>query len=218
MTMRLKAECCLSVIDGRHVPPPAVTPLVPNATPGQTRAYETSLAEYTKKLDDFESAEGSAASAINSTLSPEVESLLKDTTNPRDMWNILREKLNTATSRTLQRSVTHAFNSAKHDGKETVQAYFRRLRDFQRQLAGSEEEISDTQIISKVLNTLPEVYRPKIAAIEDCGDLTIDLLEKALVGWQSSMNISGGSSSSSALTTRVGGRKPFGKGRGKLFQ
>jgi hypothetical protein len=218
MTMRLKAERCLSVIDGRHVPPPAVTPLVPNATPGQTRAYETNLAEYTKKLDDFESAEGSAASAINSTLSPEVESLLKDTTNPRDMWNILREKLNTATSRTLQCSVTHAFNSAKHDGKETVQVYFRRLRDFQRQLAGSEEEISDTQIISKVLNTLPEVYRPKIAAIEDRGDLTIDLLEKALVGWQSSMNISRGSSSSTALTTRVGGRKAFGKGRGKPFK
>jgi hypothetical protein len=133
------------------------------------------------------------------------------------MWNILREKLNTATSRTLQRSVTHAFNSAKNDGKETVQAYFHRLRDFQCQLAGSEEEFSDTQIISKVLNTLPEVYRPKIATIEDHGDLTIDLLEKALVSWQSSMNITGGSSSSFALTTQVGERKPFGKGQGKPF-
>jgi hypothetical protein len=56
--MCLKAERCLSVIDGRHIPPPEVTSLVANPSPSQTRAYETSLAEYTKKLDDFESAEG----------------------------------------------------------------------------------------------------------------------------------------------------------------
>jgi hypothetical protein len=221
MTMRLKAERCLSVVDGRLRAPDPIPDADPAANAAGQRAHETRLAEYSKKLDDFESAEGSAASAINSTLSPEVETLLKDTMDPVEMWSILKEKLNTATSRTLQRSVVHTFNATSHDGKETIQNYLRRLRDLQRQVTGTEEEITDGQILSKVLHSLPEVYRPKIAAIEDRPDLTIDLLESYLVGYQTHLQTTGHlgtTSSTSAFAARGGKRKGFsggGRGRGK---
>jgi hypothetical protein len=97
MTKILKGKYTLSVIDERKVSPPTVLLLVANATTGQTRAYEISLVCYRKNLDNFKSKEGSASSAINSELHPEVECFLKDTTNPREIWNILCEKLITVT-------------------------------------------------------------------------------------------------------------------------
>jgi hypothetical protein len=59
--------------------------------------------------------------AIISTLFPEVKTLLKDMMDLVEMWTTLREKVNTAMSRTLQQSVIYTFNATKHSGKETIQ-------------------------------------------------------------------------------------------------
>ncbi|KAG0639416.1 hypothetical protein HOY80DRAFT_1045087 [Tuber brumale] len=107
--------------------------------------------------DDFRKRAGKAASIINSTLSSGVEFYVKDTINPREMWNIRQNKL------TLR-----------------ILTDINRLRVFQQQLQGTVKEISNNELVKGIMTWLPTCWEQRIITRDDRRNLTLHDLDRAL--------------------------------------
>ena len=111
----------------------------------------------------------------------------------------------------LQRMIGRDFQDIKHDSKEPIEKYIRKLREFQRALEGTLDAINDRAIMAKILLSLLAAWETKIAAIEDDDSLNLDKLERVLRNSQSRFNAA--KTHDVALATR--GRGGFrGRGRG----
>ena len=145
--MRLIAENCWEIVIGAEEAPNA-----PILAEGALRAAETAhtlaLKEYKVESIDFVKRAGKAASIINSTLSSGIEFYVKDTINPREMWEILKNKLTLVDNWGLQRTLKRDFYKMLYDGKESIATYINRLRVFQQQLQGMNNEISNDELVN----------------------------------------------------------------------
>src|SRR5947209_5376171 len=127
------------------------------------------------------------------------------------MWDVLKDKMDSIDNAGLKRSIRKTFHEVSHDGKETIDAYIRKLKECQRALEGTKHSIKDNEIMSKVLVTLPPAWDTKVLAIEDDQNLTLDKLERVLRNLQT--KLSNRKTSNVALATR--GRGSYrGRGRG----
>ena len=88
----------------------------------------------------------------------------------------------------LQRMIRRDFEDIKHDGKEPIAEYIRKLREFQRALEGTPYAINNRAIMPKFLLSLPAAWETKIAAIEDDDSVSLDKLERVLHNYQSRLN------------------------------
>src|SRR5205807_4661352 len=98
---------------------------------------------------------GKAGWLINQSLTPESEIHIKDTMDPAEMWDVLKDKMDSKDNACLQRSIRKTFHEASHDGKETIDAYIRKLKECHRALEGTKHSIKDGEFMSNILVTLP---------------------------------------------------------------
>ena len=177
--MRLMAESCWELVIGEEE-----TPNPPVLADGASRAMESAhtiaLKEFKADATDFARRAGKAASIINSTLSSGVEFYVKDTINPIDMWTILRNKLTLVDNWGLQRTLKRDFYKMCYDGKESITTYINHLRGFQQQLQGTNNEISNDELVNRIMTSLPASWEQRIITLDDKRDLTLDDLERAL--------------------------------------
>ena len=100
--------------------------------------------------------------------------------DPAEMWDVLKDKMDSKDNAGLQRSIRKTFHEASQDGKETIDAYIRNLKECQRVIEGTKHSIKDDEIMSKVLVILPPTWDINVLAIEDDENLTLDKLERVL--------------------------------------
>ena len=165
------------------------------------------------RLADYKWRFGKTGWLINQSLTRENEIYVKDTTNPAKMWRILQEKLDSKDNVGLQRLIRSDFQDIKHDGKEPIESYIRKLRDFQRALEGTPDAINDNSLMSKILLSLLATWETKIAAVEDDKDLMLDKLERDLRNYQSRLNAVKSQDVSLSTSDHGGARN-----RGRRFQ
>ena len=162
--MRLIAENCWELVIGDEV-----APNPPVLADGASRAMETAhaiaLKEFKAEAIDFAKRAGKAASIINSTLSSGVEFYVKDTINPSDMWTILRNKLTLRDDWGLQRTLKRDFYKMSYDAKESITTYINRLRVFQQQLQGTNNEISNDELVNRIMTSLPSSWEQKYSLL-----------------------------------------------------
>jgi len=177
--MRLMAESCWELVIGEEE-----TPNPPVLADGASRAMESAhtiaLKEFKADATDFARRAGKAAPIINSTLSPGVEFYVKDTINPIDMWTILRNKLTLVDNWGLQRTLKRDFYKMCYDGKESITTYINYLRGFQQQLQGTNNEISNDELVNRIMTSLLASWEQRIITLDDKRDLTLDDLKRAL--------------------------------------
>lgn len=212
IVMALMSERCLDIVQGKEKSPqaPEDLPTEPAPTAAEVNAYNLMWERYETRFADYKARFGKAGMIINQSLTLESEIYVKDTTNPAKMWRILEEKLDSKDNVVLQRSIRRDFQDIKHDGKEPIESYIRKLREFQRALEGTPDEIKDEALMSKILLSLPASWETKIAAVEDDEDLTLDKLERVLRNYQCRLNAA--KAHDVALSTRDRGGH---RGRGK---
>ena len=138
------------------------------------------MKEYKAGSIDFAKRAGKAASIINSTLSSGVEFYVKDTIDPREMWEILRNKLTLVDNWGLQRTLKRDFYKTYYDGKEPITTYINRLRVFQQQLQGTNNEVSNDELVNRIMTSLPTSWEPRLITLDNRRDLTLDDQERAL--------------------------------------
>jgi len=140
-------------------------------------AHAIVLKEFKVEAIDFTRWAGKAALIINSTLSSGVEFYVKDSINPSEMWTILRNKLTLGDNWGLQRTLKRDFYKMSYDGKESITTYIKRLRVFQQQLQGTNNEISNDKLVNRIMTSLPSSWEQILIILDDKRDLTLDDLE-----------------------------------------
>jgi len=212
ITMALMSERCLDIVQTTEKAPKAPQTLPDEPAPSAEAVNENNQAweRYEVRFADYKARFGKAGWIINQSLTKESEIYVKDTTNPAKMWAILQEKMDSKDNVVLQRSIRRDFQDVKHDGKEPIESYIRKLREFQRALEGTPDAINDDALMSKILLSLPPAWETKIAAVEDDEDLTLDKLERVLRNYQCRLNAAKAHDVALATKDRGGPR-----GRGK---
>ena len=211
MTMALQSEGCLEIVEYQEDEPEPPVPLSVGATPEDQRDYARATREYKEEWRSYRNRYGKAGWLINQSLTPESEIHVKDTTDPAEMWDLLKEKMDSKDNAGLQRSIRKTFHEAAHDGKETIDEYIRKLKECQRALEGTKHSIKDDEIMSKILVTLPATWDTKVSAIEDDESLTLDKLERVLRNFQTKLSNRKASNVALAARGRASNR---GRGRG----
>jgi len=67
-----------------------------------------------------------------------------------------------------------------YDGKESITTYINHLRGFQQQLQGTNKEISNDELVNRIMTSLPSGWEQRIITLDDKRNLTLDDLEQAL--------------------------------------
>ncbi|RPB03554.1 hypothetical protein L873DRAFT_1625154, partial [Choiromyces venosus 120613-1] len=93
---------------------------------------------------------------------PEIQEYLSGLDEPADMWDRLREKLDTAASRAGQTMIARQFNQSKPEPNQPIQRYLSRLLQFRRRLAGTEQAISDEAFSLHLISTLPTTFNSSV--------------------------------------------------------
>ena len=93
-------------------------------------------------------------------------------TDPLTMWNTLREMLSPRDNVGRLQSLRTEFNLLTFNDKEDINIYFEKLRDYQYNLEGTTHAISNGALVSKVLSTLPLMWRSQIRHLTDSGTAT----------------------------------------------
>lgn len=145
--MRLISENCWELVVGGEEAPIAHE-LAQSSSRAAESAHGVALKEYKAESINFAKRAGKAASIMNSTLSSDVEFYVKDTIDPREMWEILRNKLALVDNWGLQRRLKRDFYKTYYDGKEPITRYIKRLGVFQQQLQGTNNEVSKDELVN----------------------------------------------------------------------
>jgi len=74
-----------------------------------------------------------------------------------------------------------------YDGKEPITTYINRLHAFQQQLQGTNNELSNDELVNRIMTSLPPTWEQRIIPLDDRRDLTLDDLERALRSHQAKM-------------------------------
>ena len=79
------------------------------------------------------------------------------------------------------------FEGLKMKEEENICQYFERIDTIVNVVRGLGQNVSDDEIIDKVLKTLPMIYNPKVSTLEDREDinkLTLDELYGILIAYE----------------------------------
>src|SRR5437588_10505989 len=148
MTMVLQSEGCLEIVENEEDQPEPPEPLPAEPTPEIQQAHARTMREYKEEWKSYRNRYRKAGWLINQSLTPESEIKVKDTTDPAEMWDVLKDKMDSKDNAGLQRSVRKTFHEASHDEKETIDAYIQKLKECQRALEGMKHSIKDNEIMS----------------------------------------------------------------------
>src|SRR5437588_9996713 len=148
MTMALQSKGCLEIVENEEDQPEPPEPLPAESTPENQQVYARATKEFKEEWKSYRNRYGKARWLINQSLTPESEIHVKDTTDPAEIWDVLKDKMDSIDNAGLQRSIRKPFHEASHDGKETIDAYIRKLKQCQRALEGMKHSIKDNEIMS----------------------------------------------------------------------
>src|SRR5205807_2854544 len=132
----LQSEGCLEIVENEGDQPELPEPLPAESTPEIQQAHARDTREYKEEWKSYRNRYGKAGWLINQSRTPESEIYVKDTMDPTEMWDVLKDKMDGIDNTGLQRSIRKTFHQASHDGKKTIDAYIQNLKECQRALEG----------------------------------------------------------------------------------
>ena len=117
VTVILQVMDALNIVIGEEVEPPA----------GNTAAARNAIADYAKRR-------ALATTAIRFSCIEVISIYIQNLTNPTEMWEILREKLDSTTSFIGRAAIARKFRNARIDKGEGISVYIARLQSYRIQL------------------------------------------------------------------------------------
>ena len=210
ISLAMMAEGCMSIVTGEEEAPGPPAPLTGNVTDEDKVRQERLEALYRKESSDFNMREGKAAWMITQTLGEGVDKFIKDTNDPFVMWGNLKVAMDLKGNLVHQRDIRKRFSNLVHNGKETIDQYLAKLRQFQWAMDGTSDPISDEALVSKIFTTLPKEWDLKLQAIENNEELELPQIEMILTNYQ--LFLSSKKVDNIGLATKG---KKSGRGRGR---
>jgi len=188
ITAFLRAQDVLEIVRGNEPPPPA----------GNNQVA-------IKKTERYRARVGKAFAIIVSSCSLQIKTHINRMEDPMEIWAILKEKLDSVSSRAGKPALVRTFHMLRPlDSETSINQYIARLMDIRTQLAGTNKEMSDARLVSHILTTLPASYESIINTItfapleQQTLDNVVNMLSEAE---KNRNNLLSASSASSSLTS-----------------
>jgi hypothetical protein len=161
----LKSLNAWEIVQGNEAQPPA----------GNAAAARALTADFNKRS-------GEAAAAIRLSCSHDVATYLQGTTDPHLMWTILHDEFNHARHTLGRTTLLAGFQNSRPKAGHPISVYFGRLRQFQKQLAGTPEAITDQMLKTHIFTTLPDEFevQKQILELQPEADLTVQTVMDAM--------------------------------------
>jgi hypothetical protein len=177
-------------------------------------------------LADFARRAGKAAAMINSACSSSVKTHIDGMRDPHQMWDTLKTKLDSASTRSGRTAILRRFNQLRPVDKAPMAEYISTLSACRKELDGSEQSISDETFITHLLTTLPSTFNSIVDIIthQPPADQTVDYVISTLISWDNSQrdrrtevgsgtNTSATMTNANALVAHTSNRSSRGRGR-----
>ena len=110
-------------------------------------------------IRDYNLHSARAITLIFNSCTQGIKTYIKGIQDPRVMWNTLAEKLNTANSRAGRTAVAMRFSNLR-PVTEDINEYITAVLDCRNELAGTDNNISDEAVNTKLTTTVPAEFRP----------------------------------------------------------
>jgi hypothetical protein len=170
----LTANKTWSIVDG--------TKVAPRAPPANAAAPRRDV--YRNELLEFQARSAKACSMIISSVSSAYKQFLFGKTNPKDMWDILKTRLDSLTSNSGPFIRQDQFLNERFTSKGPISTFFAKLQQYQAQLASTQLPISNFELMSHVLkgDTLDSRFKATVKTLRlQLGTLTWNSLTQILI-------------------------------------
>ena len=161
-----------NIVEGREQLPP----LPPGGLSSQTATAVAARA----RRDDFEVRRDEAAGIIYNACSPPVRIFIDGIDDPADMWLILAERLDTASTAIGRQALYQKFMTLKPVKGKPIGEYLSDLLEIRNQIAGTPEEISDVACKTHIFTLLLAVFDMTLKIQQNRPDATIEFNIDAL--------------------------------------
>ena len=149
------------------------------------RNEDRPLAGRVNAIHDYDLRSTRTITHIFNSCAQGIKTYIKGIKDPRVMWNTLEEKFNTANIRTGRTAVAMRFNNLRPT-TDDINEYVTTVLDCRNELAGTDKEISDEAVNTKLTTTVPAVLGPvlNIIARQPIKIQTLDYLVKSLLEYE----------------------------------
>ena len=198
MKMILIKEKNWRIVSGKETKPKWMPPTSdPERAP--TEEHLRAVEKWEEKAED---AVASICLAIDSSQSVHV----KNITDPMEIWKKLEEVYEPKT-RTALNQLARRFHELKYrEGAETMQEFVNRAQQIVDQLAEHGYKMSELDVTSVLLNSLPESYSTIVSILEDKEDLSTNAVISKILDEARKRTAIDGAQPSTAFTSQGGKR------------
>jgi len=170
--------------------------------------------ENTTACESYRKRRATAAHLLIYSCMSKIQVHIRHLEDPKVIWDTLQKRLDFTASQTGGAAILTKFINARPDSGETIGEYITRLQNYQTQLHGTKEVITDGLLQSRIFESAPPEFRGLITNLRDQPDITV---EKIMV--RLSFDEEERRNSSTAMTLYTGsalytsGTHNFGRGR-----
>lgn len=164
----LRATGGWQIVEGTELPPPA-----PAGTPAQLTAGRTAIKDYEQRKED-------AAMTIYTSCSLSVRVYIDEIDDPQQMWTILANRLDTASTAVGRQAIYRQFCGLRPTPGEPIGDYFTKLMELRNQINGTPEAISDVAFRTHVFASLPSAFEVTAKIQQNRPDAIIESIIDAL--------------------------------------
>jgi hypothetical protein len=130
---------------------------------------------------DYRHRKEDAATYIFNGCCKTVKVMISGTDDPKEMWDKLASKLNTANSALGRQQLHQKFLAMRPKAGAPIADFFTELEEIRNQIAGTDEAISDTTFKTHIFNYLPPAFAMTINNQQNRPEATIESICTALI-------------------------------------
>jgi hypothetical protein len=151
-----------------------------------------------------------AAACIYDACTKAIKRYIEKTDDPKEMWDTLKEKLDTAKTSTGRQQIHQRFLSTKPTPGAPIGDFFTELKHLQGQISGTEEAISDTTFKTHIISCLPPNFEMPAKIKLNDPTSTVDTIIQAILEDERLQSMrTQTDATSEALITNAAGRKKW---------
>jgi hypothetical protein len=145
---------------------------------------------------------------------PNIQVHIRHLEDPKVIWETLHRRLDFTASQTGRAAILTKFLNARPNSGENIGEYIARLQNYQTQLHGTKEAITDGLLQSRIFETSPPEFKGLLTNLRDQPDITVEkIMARLTLDEEERRNVS--SSSGSALFTSGNQKRGQGRGQGR---
>jgi len=172
--------------------------------------------ENTSARESYRKRRATAAHVLTYSCMPNIQVHIRHLEDPKEIWDTLHRRLDFTASQTGRAAILTKFVNARPNAGESIGEYIARLQNYQTQLHGTKEAITDGLLQSRIFESAPSEFKAIITNLRDQPDITVEkIMARLSLDEEERKNTSMAVVVSSGSALYAGGTHNPGRGHGR---